>query len=204
MAGIFCWQIWSLRATYPYISENNPDNTVPPLDSDSLGITTGEHPAKSDSILPETKGDQNHEIISPAAEVKDTGEVRGDEKPATCMDLDGVWPVSGEPYYSYHDPVTQNINPAHTCYRFSRGMAIKAGAGTEVKAAWEGRVVSISQQGYPYGQAVTVQHDNGLEVYYGALQEIVVEEGDRLCKGEGLGYLAGGLQADLSYLYWKF
>ena len=202
--AIFCWQVWSLRATYPYISENEPDKAMPPPNSESLEITTGEHLAKNDAFLPETEGVQNQELTSPLSEGEETlevGEKEGSITPSTAGSCDGVWPVSGELYYGYHDPVTQNINPSCTSYRFSRGLAIKACPGSEVKAIWRGRVTRISFQGYPYGQAATVQHDNGLEVYYGALQEILVEEGGYIQQGGELGYLAGGLQADPPYLY---
>lgn len=197
-AGIFCWQIWNLKAAHPYIAENNPGIAEHPQDSDPLEITTLDRPVKGDTVLPGTEGDSEYDLPPPAVDAQENS---SSDTSSPGLHQDGVWPVSGELLYNYHDPVTQSLNPPYIKYCFSKGLAIKAGPGTEVQAVWGGIVTRISERGYPYGQAVTLQHDNGLMVYYGALQEVAVEERSHLRQGERIGYLAGGSENDPSYLY---
>ncbi len=199
--GVFCWQIWNLKAAHPYINENNPDITEFTQDNYPLEITATDRPAKEDPLLSGMENDQEHKLMPPPMEPQ------GNSNSAifsSGLQQNAVWPVSGELWHNYHDLITCDLNPRGVKYCFSKGLAIKADPGTEVRAAWEGIVTKVSKQGYPCGQAVTLEHDNGLTVYYGALQELVVEEGSHLRQGERIGYLAGGSDGDPSHLYLEF
>ncbi len=191
-AGIFCWQLWFLKAAHPYIAENSPETLEDTEEIDPFQNIT-DRPVKGNIVLPEIEGDP-----------EDTGLVAAENSQPVATSSDspekGLWPVSGELLYSYHDPVAQGLNLSSVKYCFSKGLAIKANSGTGVRAVWAGTVIRISERGYPYGQAVTMRHDNGLVLYYGALQEVVVEEGNHLLQGEQIGLLAGGSEGP-SYLY---
>ncbi|HHX86859.1 MAG TPA: M23 family metallopeptidase [Firmicutes bacterium] len=197
-ASIFLWQMWSLRAAYPYISERNPDLRTGSQENDMLLSTEDlDRPAEGGALLPGAEQETEHMLPPPVNEPQ----VNSSSVQVTSSPNPGAWPVSGELWYSYHDPVTQKLNDPYVKYSFSKGLAIAADPGAEVRAVWEGVVIRVSKHGYPYGQAVIMQHDNGLITYYGALQELTVEEGSKVLQGEQIGYLAAGSGSDPSYLY---
>lgn len=71
--------------------------------------------------------------------------------------------------------------------RTHRGIDFMAEAGTEVYAAYEGTVESISA-GVLYGTVITIDHGDGLKTVYKSLgSETKVEVGDRVRKGDIIG-----------------
>ena len=201
-AGIFYWQLWNLRVTHPYVAENSPgpEEGFPRVEG-PLEITTVERPVESEPVLPE-EPEYGPSLPEEGAREYEAREEEHAPALPVVEHRQGLWPLSGDLWDGYHEPVTKHINNL-VYYHFSKGLAIKAPPGTEVRAAWAGSVVNVEEQGYPYGRAVTILHDNELTAYYGVLQEVIVKKGDRLDRGERIAGLAGGSGKEPTYLYFE-
>lgn len=70
--------------------------------------------------------------------------------------------------------------------RMHKGIDI-AGSGT-IKAADNGRVVAAGWDG-DYGNAVTIDHGNGMQTVYGHMRSIKVKVGDVVAQGQGIGVM---------------
>lgn len=75
-------------------------------------------------------------------------------------------------------------------YRTNDHISIEAKKGDSVKAAEDGTVESI-QTDDERGVTVVINHDNGWQTTYSQLQEdVVVKEGDKVKKGQEIGFVA--------------
>jgi len=97
---------------------------------------------------------------------------------AVASELDFQWPstrreISG---WTFHDP----RNPGHI------GLDIAARMLDPIMAVADG-VVVFAEWGGGYGNLVIVEHDGGWLSYYAHLEEIVVQNGQRVRQGELLG-----------------
>jgi len=72
----------------------------------------------------------------------------------------------------------------------NNGVDISTDCGTPVYAAYNGIVIKAVRGGWNggYGNYILIQHNN-FETLYGHLQEILVEEGTFVNKGELIGYV---------------
>lgn len=69
-----------------------------------------------------------------------------------------------------------------------KGIDIGAPTGTPIYAAEEG-IVTYAGWYYGYGYLIKVQHINGYETYYGHCSKIVCNAGDKVTKGQLIGYV---------------
>lgn len=87
------------------------------------------------------------------------------------------WPVHGKILSRYGN----NAN------KFNDGINIAANAGTPVAAASEGKVAYIGNNVEGYGNLVILKHDNDIMTAYAHLDDIAVERGAQVKKGESIG-----------------
>lgn len=80
------------------------------------------------------------------------------------------------------------IDPFSKRSAFHGGLDIAAPSGTPVYATRAGEVSMASYYG-AYGKLVTVQHAYGYETYYGHLSRIRVKRGQKVKKGDLLGFV---------------
>ncbi|MDY6065881.1 MAG: peptidoglycan DD-metalloendopeptidase family protein [Finegoldia sp.] len=97
------------------------------------------------------------------------------------------WPVPTSQrmtsFYGWRD------NPTGYGTEFHTGLDIAAPMGTEIVAAEDGVVSSISSSGYGYGNLLKIQHDNGAETYYAHLSGFNVSVGQRVKRGELVAFM---------------
>ncbi|SCY61766.1 peptidoglycan DD-metalloendopeptidase family protein [Alkaliphilus peptidifermentans] len=67
--------------------------------------------------------------------------------------------------------------------RRHEGIDISASSGTDIEAA-DGGKVSFAGWNGGYGNLVIIDHENGYQTYYAHCKTLLVEEGDRVYKGE--------------------
>ena len=96
-----------------------------------------------------------------------------------------MWPIPGA-------AVSQNVGPRiHPVYGYKSchtGTDIRGGEGTAIHAAADGTVVQISGGG-AYGNATLIAHGNGIATFYAHQSRIVVHDGERVNKGDVIGYV---------------
>ena len=183
--SVFFWRVNQLRVTEPPPSEPPFDWSVYlPGDLSEPVVGPGEDHEKN----------QTAESNDPLA-----GEP-ADQTVAEPVFMKGDWPVKGELFYGFHETVIQ-YGPGYPLYYTSKGIAIKADSATPVVASWSGTVVKVVELDKPHGKSVMIEHDNGLVSYYGALQKVSVSVGESVDKGDPLGLVGSGFDAEPDYLY---
>lgn len=87
------------------------------------------------------------------------------------------WPVQGRVVKSFGDKVGSRRND---------GLNISVPRGTPVKAAENGVVIYAGEGLKEFGKTVLVKHDNGLVTVYGHADEILVERGANVRRGQDI------------------
>lgn len=180
--SIFYWRLAQLRIAEPYALE--PQFDWEPFSADEEpGTNVGASEPEESTVAGEPEAEPESE---PAV--------------AEPVFVPGVWPVSGDLFYGFHETVIQS-GSGYPLYYTSKGIAIKAVSGTEIVAAWGGTVIAVSEKDKPHGHSVIVEHDNGFIAYYGALDKATVAIGDRVEQGMVIGSVSTGYQSEPDYLY---
>ena len=111
------------------------------------------------------------------------------EKPLSFSEKDVLlWPVDGN--------VLMNYSMDHTIYfatleqyKYNPALIIEGQVGQDVRAAAEGKITSIYKDAET-GITVKMDLGDGYEVIYGQLQNVTVTQGERIAKGDVIGYLS--------------
>ncbi len=115
-----------------------------------------------------------------------------------------LWPVNGGSLsqgYGY----TKFAKKAYKS-QYHNGVDIAAPIGTEIYAAESGRVINVGDQDKfcrkgAYGKFVVVKHDNGLTTLNGHLSRYIVSIGQRVERGQVIGYMGRTGYATGSHLH---
>ncbi len=113
------------------------------------------------------------------------------------LDLDAI--LSGEWHYPLkNSKVISNYGGK----RKHAGVDIKNGKGTEVYAAFDGRVV---QSGWfsGYGKCITLRHANGLETRYSHNSQNFVKVGDDVKAGQAIGIVGRTGRASTEHVHFE-
>jgi murein DD-endopeptidase MepM/ murein hydrolase activator NlpD len=95
-----------------------------------------------------------------------------------------IWPARGYLSATFGrriDPFTGQVD-------FHPGLDISTPIGTKIHAPADGTVVSCRQEG-GYGNAVVIDHGYGIVTRYGHLASFAVRPGQRLRRGDVIGYV---------------
>jgi len=109
-----------------------------------------------------------------------------------------IIPVKGYPsdrYGNRDDPFTGNKD-------FHPGIDISAPKGTKVVASADGLVVFAGRR-LGYGKLVSLEHKFGLSTRYGHLDRYVVKAGQRVKKGDIIGYVGSTGRATGTHLHYE-
>ena len=94
------------------------------------------------------------------------------------------WPVNGR----VSSPYGYRIHPIFGTRKLHTGIDIAASSGTPIAAAGSGRVILAQTYG-GYGRAVVIDHGGGLATLYAHQSSMAVSVGERVERGETIGYV---------------
>jgi murein DD-endopeptidase MepM/ murein hydrolase activator NlpD len=94
-------------------------------------------------------------------------------------------PIPGAPITSGFG---SRVHPIYGDVRMHTGIDFGASYGTPIRAAADGVVVSAGPLG-GYGNATVIDHGNGLATLYGHQSSIAVSPGQRVSRGQVIGYV---------------
>ena len=100
-----------------------------------------------------------------------------------------AWPLEGM--------ITQRFS------RYHQGIDIHTPAGRPVVAADDGTVVLVSWLTYSYGHHVIIDHGNGVETLYAHMNDILVEVGQTVTKGQQIGTVGATGRATGPHLHFE-
>jgi len=99
-------------------------------------------------------------------------------------------------------PYGSRVNPISGRAEFHRGIDISISAGTPVTATAEG-VVSFAGWNGGGGNVVVIAHGQGFSTYYAHNRKMVVEVGQRISRGEVVGYVGSTGSATGSHCHYE-
>ena len=109
-----------------------------------------------------------------------------------------VWPCDG--------PVTSGfgyrVHPISGTSRMHTGVDLGCGYGAPIGAAGDGVVVEAGWRG-GYGNAVVIDHGDGLATLYGHQSSIAVSPGERVSTGRTIGYVGSTGYSTGPHLHWE-
>ena len=107
-------------------------------------------------------------------------------KQTSGSDSPGIigWPVNA----SVGSGFGYRIHPIFGTKKLHTGIDLNAGAGTPILASESGTVIMARTYG-GYGRAVVIDHGGGLSTLYAHQSSIVVSEGQRVARGDVIGYV---------------
>ncbi len=94
------------------------------------------------------------------------------------------WPISGR----VTSPYGYRIHPIFGTKRLHTGIDIAGSSGSPIAAAGSGRVILAETYG-GYGRAVVIDHGGGLATLYAHQSSLAVAVGDRVDRGDTIGYV---------------
>jgi biotin carboxyl carrier protein len=121
-----------------------------------------------------------------------------DERNSIMASTPSIWPVRGF--------ITSNFgyrkSPVTGDRRFHEGLDIANRSGTQVVAPADGTVIYAGYQG-GYGRTVKVQHGYGYVTLYGHLSKYAVNKGQRVKKGDVIGYVGNSGRSTGPHLHYE-
>jgi murein DD-endopeptidase MepM/ murein hydrolase activator NlpD len=99
-----------------------------------------------------------------------------------------VYGASG--YDTVSSPFGMRNHPETGERKMHNGIDISVKCGTPLKAPVDGKVIQAKYENDPCGQRIIIQH-NGFQTTYCHLKRVSVSTGDRVYKGDIIGYTGG-------------
>lgn len=152
--------------------------------------TTEENTTKENTTQEEVKPQEESKGVDETAEVMSTSAVNESSKAELNFTAEQKlsWPVEGNVIMNYNMDSTVYFATLDQ-YKYNPALIIGCETGNSVKAAADGKIVSIENLDET-GNTITVDLGNGYQAIYGQLKDITVKEGDSCKAGEVLGSIS--------------
>lgn len=121
-----------------------------------------------------------------------------DKRNALAAATPSIWPAHGwlsSSVGARRDPITGGRD-------FHEGLDISADHGSPVYATADGTVIQSALEG-GYGNLIVIEHGYGLETRYGHLSRYKVRTGEKVKRGDVLGYVGSTGRSTGSHLHYE-
>ncbi|MCB9361100.1 MAG: M23 family metallopeptidase [Flavobacteriales bacterium] len=110
--------------------------------------------------------------------------------------IPAIQPVQNEDLTRMASGYGYRMHPILKYRKFHAGMDFTAPRGTPIYATGKGTVIQADSKASGYGRHVRIDHGYGYVTLYGHMSKIAVEEGDKVNRGDIIGYVGNtGLSA---------
>ena len=94
-------------------------------------------------------------------------------------------------------------DPVYKVIKYHSGMDFAANPGTEVFATGDGEVVKEESNYWGYGNIITIDHGYGYKTRYAHLQKFAVRNGQKVKRGQLVGYVGSTGKATGPHLHYE-
>ena len=113
-----------------------------------------------------------------------------------------IQPISNKQLDQLHMSYGARMHPIHKSVRDHNGLDFTASKGTPVYATGDGKV-GKAYFSETYGKVVYIEHGHGYETRYAHLSKFVVKPGDRVKRGNIIGYVGSTGTSVSSHLHYE-
>ncbi len=103
--------------------------------------------------------------------------------------IPAIQPVSNKDLKRMASGFGYRIHPIYKIAKMHTGLDFTADIGTEIYATGDGIVASVENKLSGYGQHVIINHGFGYESLYGHMSRIAVQSGQKIYRGQVIGYV---------------
>jgi murein DD-endopeptidase MepM/ murein hydrolase activator NlpD len=121
-----------------------------------------------------------------------------ERKEALAAATPSIWPVTGWLSSTFGS----RKDPFHGGPDFHSGLDISADSGHAVRATADGTVTTARYTGN-FGNLVVIDHGFGIGTRYGHLSRFAVQEGQRIRKGDTIGYIGSTGRSTSPHLHYE-
>jgi murein DD-endopeptidase MepM/ murein hydrolase activator NlpD len=114
-------------------------------------------------------------------------------------DAPSLWPLEGRVTSSFGE----RQDPINGEGAFHSGIDIAAAYGSPVRASADGEVAEANMNGGGYGREIVLDHGHDLQTVYGHLSAIAVVPGQRVMRGQVIGYEGQSGRATGPHLHYE-
>lgn len=111
-------------------------------------------------------------------------------------------PLDSRHMIRFHPVYGMRLHPIFREWRFHHGLDLTAATGTPVYATGDGVVTNASMRG-GYGNVIFLHHGYGFETRYAHLSRFKVAEGQKVKRGEVIGYVGNTGTSTTAHLHYE-
>ena len=112
-------------------------------------------------------------------------------------DVPSISPIKAGEYDQISSSYGMRIHPIYKVEKFHSGIDFVAREGTNIIATANGVVTKVEFQKEGYGKMAIINHGDGYETWYTHMNDYAVKVGEKVKKGEVIGYVgSSGLSAE--------
>ena len=125
------------------------------------------------------------------------------DKEEMLSSIPAVMPVSNKDLNRTASGWGFRIHPIYKIRRFHYGMDFTAPVGTEIYATGDGIVKEVKTSRTGFGRWIVIDHGFGYETVYGHLNEFNVKEGQKVKRGNVIGYVGNAGTSSGPHLHYE-
>ena len=110
-------------------------------------------------------------------------------KETMMASIPAIQPVANKDLTRVASGFGWRIHPIYKTEKLHTGMDFTAPIGTEIYATGNGVVSKVESNGRGYGNNVIIDHGYGYETLYGHMSKIVAKQGQKIKRGDLVGYV---------------
>ena len=114
-----------------------------------------------------------------------------------------IQPLSNQDLNRLSSGFGYRIDPVYKTVKFHPGLDFSAPQGTPIYATAEGTVQTAGNLGNGYGNHVVIQHGYSYSTLYGHMSRIKAKRGQRVKRGEVIGYVGSTGKSTGSHLHYE-
>ncbi len=125
------------------------------------------------------------------------------DKANMLSSIPAIQPVANRDLTHVASGYGMRIHPIYKTEKMHTGMDFTAPVGTEIHATGNGVVSKVEMDGRGYGNNVIINHGYGYETLYGHMSRIVARQGQKIKRGDLIGYVGNSGSSTGPHLHYE-